>query len=479
MSARANPPWAAQDATLRLLLETIGIRAADFGGNINIAGADPVVSSRHRLGGATACALAAQGAAVAAIWKERTGRGQDISVDVRRAAVPGLRTVYHLRQNGGAVETSTPPLYPHSGFFRTRDGRQFYILRHPAYTNHLLRVLELLQCQYAPADMARAVAQWRGLDIEEAFAERKLVGVLCRPRAEWLQHPQGQWLATRPPVEIEKIGDSTPVPLPSGARPLSGLRVLDFSHVLAGPVTARTLAEQGADVLRITAPHQYDPLSCCIDTGPGKRNANLDLTLEADAARARELAAGADVFVQSWRPNSLARRGLAPEALAQQHPGLVYVSVSAYGSGGPWAERGGYEPVGQAACGLAIDEASADAPRLVATHTLNDYLSAYLAAAGTLGALLRRAREGGSYHVKVSLTRTSMWVQELGRLPEALWPADGLPMQPAPEHLLELASPFGRVRLPAPLTQYSETPAAWDRGPQPFGAEPAAWSQDR
>lgn len=390
------PPWAQQSAVLDSLLSTIGVSRADTGGEIRIGGVDPVVSSRHRLGGATAVALAAQGAAVAAIWKQRTGRGQDVSVDVRRAAVPGLRSVYHLRQNGGLVDVSPPPANPHSGFFRTRDGRQFYILRSPMYPDNLLRTLALLRCQYHPDDMARAVAQRDGLELEEAMAEHKLVGVMCRARGEWLEHPQGRWLAQRPPVEIEQIGESGPIALPDGARPLAGLRVLDFAHVLAGPVTARTLAEQGAQVLRVTAPHQFDPLRCAIDTGPGKRSAGRDLDLPADAARAQDLARQADVFVQSWRPGSLERRGLSPEALARARPGLIYVSVSAYGSGGPWAERGGYEPVGQSVCGLALDEGSPHAPRLVTTHTLNDYLSAHLACAGTLGALLRRAREGGS-----------------------------------------------------------------------------------
>jgi hypothetical protein len=166
---------------------------------------------------------------------------------------------------------------------------------------------------------------------------------------------------------------------------------------------------------------------------------------------------------------------LSPTALAAQRPGLVYISASAYGSGGPWAPRGGYEPVGQVACGLALDEGSADTPRLAVTGTLNDYLSAYLAAAGAFSALVRRAREGGSYHVKVSLTRTSMWMQELGRLPPAEWPESALAMEPRETDLLQMESAFGRVTIPAPITRYSRTPGYWARPPEPFGASLPVW----
>lgn len=457
------------------LLQTIGVGHEAFNGRVSIQGFDPVVSSRHRIGGATASALAAQGTALAAIWKQKTGRDQDISVEVRRAAVPGLRTAYHLSQNGYPVDVFPRSPYPQTDFFRARDGRQIYILRSPMYSQNLLGTLELLKCSLDPTDMSRAVMQWDGFELEEAMAERKLVGVMCRTREEWLAHPQGKWLASRPPVQIEKIGESEPIPLPNGVRPLGGLRVMDFAHVLAGPVTSRMLAEHGADVLRITAPHQHDQLFCALDTGVGKRSANLNLERPADVEHAKVLAATADVFAHSWRPGSLDARGLSPEALAEIRPGIIYVSVSAYGSGGPWKMRGGYEPVGQAVCGLSFDEGSIDSPQLSPTGTLNDYLTAYLSAAGILGALLRRAREGGSYHVTASLTRTSMWLQEIGQLPRSEWPKDMRLMDPLLSDMQVIQSPYGSITLPSPITQFSETRAYWDRGPEPFGASCAEW----
>jgi len=457
------------------LLTDLGLPAEATGGRSDIDGDDPIVDSRHRPAAAAAAALAAQGAAVAAIWRMRSGQGQDVRVEARRACVPGLQTINHMRQNGFAHDLFPRSTKAFTDFFRTKDGRRIYLLRTTLYVENLIGTLDLLKCSYDAASMAAAIARWDAEDLENALAERKLIGVAARPREEWLAHPQGRWLAARPVVEIEKIADGPPEPFLPGARPLAGVRVLDFTHVLAGPVTARMLAEQGADVLHLSTQHQMDPMRIGIDTGAGKRSAYLDLDLPGAPAQLDDLVRGADVFVQSWRPGSLDRRGLSCERLAGLRPGLIYVSVSAYGSGGPWADRVGYEPVGQTACGLVLDEGSHDAPKLAVTGTLNDYLAAYLGAAGAMTALIRRATEGGSYHVKVSLTRTSMWMQEIGRLPMDEWPERSIPMAPAPSDMIEMHSPFGRIAIPAPITGYSATPGYWDRPPEPFGASLAEW----
>lgn len=457
------------------LLSLMGLDADSGGGSVRITGEDPVSDSRYRPGAAAAAALAAQGTAIATIWRMRSGEGQDVSVDLRRAAVVGLRTSRNVRQNGTRHEDLPRPTVRFPDFFRTRDGRQIYVLRSFANPEPLTQMLTLLDCVHTPEAMAAAVGKWDALELEDRIAEERLVGVIARPRDEWRQHPQGRWLADRPVIEIEKIGDSTPEFFAPAARPLSGLRVLDFTHVLAGPSSTRTLAEQGAEVLHVSALHQMDTLRVCIDTGLGKRQAFLDIDQPAQLEQVKALAAGADVFVQSWRPGSLEQRGLSPEELAAARPGLIYVSVSCYGSGGPWKTRAGYEPCGQTASGLVIDDGSPDEPRLAAVRTLNDYLTGYLAAAGTLGALIRRAKEGGSYHVKVSLTRSSMWVQDLGALPQAQWPKSPPPLAAFPSDLMEMDSPFGRLQVAAPITQYSRTPAYWSRPPEPFGTSLPHW----
>lgn len=466
----------ASDALLTLL-PGMGLQAADASG-IAFSGSDPVVPGRHPIGAAAAASIGAMAAAACGIWAARTGRRQRAHIDVQRATVPGLRTYFHVDLNGYAPGRRRA--FGARNFFPTADGRRIYVLLVPEYVSSLLAMLDLLGCSAQPDAVAAAVARWRADELEEAIAQRKLCGVIARTREEWLAHPQGQWLAARPPIEIERIGESAPEPfrdLGSSRSPLAGVRVLDAAHVLAGPAACRELAAHGADVLSVVPPHNMDPLSMLLDTGMGKRAALVDLDRPQDLQRVRELAAQADVFAQSWRPGSLARRGLSPAELARLRPGLVYLSVSCYGDGGPWAQRGGYDPIGQAACGLAIEEGSAEAPKLASTVTLNDYYAAYLGAAGVMAALLQRQRHGGSYHVKVSLTRCSMWLQALGQLDEAAQARAPSALPPTtPDQFVTMDTGYGRLTVPAPVAQYSESTTGWALPPNlPGGAELRWW----
>ena len=316
------------------------------------------------------------------------------TIDLRRAAVPGLRTISHTRRGGRVLQVPWPAS-ERQVYFPTKDGRLIYLMRHAVYYEHLSKLLAFLDCSPDSAAIARATARWDAAALEDALAERKLMGTVVRSFAEWNDSPQGRHLAPRVPVEIERIGDSDPVPFTPGPRPLSGIKVVDMAHVLAGPVTSRVLAEQGAEVIHVSAPYQPDPVHVVIDTGFGKRSAYVDLDRAEDVASVLRLIDTADIFAHSWRPGSLDRRGLSPAELARRRPGLIYVSVSCYGYDGPWAERAGYDPLGQVASGLAAGEGSMEAPLMASTFTLNDYLAAYLASAGINSALLRRAREGG------------------------------------------------------------------------------------
>ena len=471
----------AANAAFDALVAQLGLTREDTGGAIGFIDDDPIVASRFRPGAATAAALAAQAAGVAAIWRGRGGPGQDISVDLRRAVVPGLRTSSHIEQNGRGFEYGRPTGEA-ANFFPTRDGPRIYVLRSSNYPRPLIGLLSLLGCANTTEGLTEAISQWDSEDLEASMAERKLVGVLARSREDWLAHPQGQWLAAQGPVQVDRIGDGPRRALPPTARPLSDIRVLDMSHVLAGPTCARVLAEQGAEVLRVSRPQAPDDFRALMDTGFGKRMAYIDLTQPSDRDRAYSLLAKSDVVVQSFRPGAMDRQGFSPKEVAGRRPGIIYVSVSAYGSGGPWASRGGYELVGQAVSGLAIAEGSADAPVVAATFTLNDYLSAYLAAAGVTAALLRQTREGGSYHVHVSLARTSMWLQELGPLPHELWPdrEAGAPLLPSPRDtdMMWTPSVYGILAHPKPIVEYSATPGRWDRPPEPPGASEAVWATD-
>lgn len=467
------------NTALDSLLAKLDFPALEGQSAIDFAGMDPVVPSRYRPGLASAVALAAQATGIAAIWRARGGGDQSIHVDLRRAAVPGLRTLAYVMRNGVPIQLKRPDSEG-TVFFETRDGRQIYLLRHAFYHEHFSRLLAFLDCSSATTSIEKAIRRWDAWPLEEALAEAKVIGAIARTREEWLQSPQGRHLASRVPVEIEVIGESAPEPFKPAERPLSGLRIVDMGHVLAGPVVSRQLAEQGAEVIHISAPHQPDPTHIVVDTGFGKRSAYADLDRPAELAQLRELIAGADVFVHSWRPGSLEARGLSPQALAELRPGLIYVSVSCYGYDGPWATRAGYDPLGQVASGLAVGEGSIDAPVLASTFTLNDYLAGYLGAAGVASALLKRARSGGSHHVKVSLTSCSMWLQDLGQLPPEQWPGapQGVGKLPLPksDEMGVSRTPFGDIEHALPIVSYSQTPGRWDIPPEPAGASPLLWA---
>lgn len=445
---------------------------------ITITGQDPVVPSRYKPGLAAAAALAAYGAGIADIWRLRGNRLQSISIDVAKAAVPGLRTLSYVRRGRHSLQLQRPPS-ERQVFFETRDGRQMYLLRHAFYHEHFSRLLSCLGCASDTQSIASAVKSHDALQLEDALAEAKAMGAIARTREEWLAHPQGRNLTGRTPVEITRGTDSPPEPLAPAARPLAGIRVVDMGHVLAGPVVSRTLAEQGADVIHVSPPHMPDPNHVIVDTSLGKRTAFADLRSPVDREELLDLIAGADVFVHSWRPGSLEAHGLSFETLSERRPGLIYASVSCYGNDGPWANRAGYDPFGQVVSGLAVGEGSEHAPALASTFTLNDYLAGYSAAAGVVGALVQRATIGGSYRVNVSLTGTSMWLQDLGQLPPSHWPGgewgiDSLP-QVAPDDLQVTPSPFGDVEHPRPIVVFSDTPSYWATPPVPAGSNRMSW----
>ncbi len=440
------------------LLTELRLTAAETGGEIRLRGEEPPNVSPHRLGTIGAVAMAAQGAGIAAVWKLRTGRGQDVRVDIPRA-IQALHSMAYTRLNGSADILNVGNHSALHTFNRTKDNRWIFI---SSYHHQLPPALAVVGCPNEQDAIERKIATWNSFELEEALAARKLPGVVARSREEWLAHPQGQWLAQRPVIEIEKIGDSPVEPLGPAARPLSGLRVLDMAHVLGGPTVSRTLAEQGADVLSLSDPKQQDPPVVMMETGMGKRAAHIDLNDAAQVARVKELARDADMLVQSWRPGGFDRRGLSPRDLAAIRPGIIYVSVSCYGSGGPWMTRGGYDPLGQAASGLSMVEGSVDRPLIPRTQTVNDYMAAYLGAAGALSALVRRAKEGGSYHVKVSLTRCSMWALGFGTQAGYVDSGDRTFVDPVPPVTHTVQSDYGEVTVLAPVTDYSETKAYWE-----------------
>ena len=275
-------------------------------------------------------------------------------------------------------------------------------------------------------------------------------------------------MATQPLLEIQRIGDA-PAAFPKHARPLGGIRALDLTRVLAGPTCAKSLAEHGADVLKISAAHLPDSGLVDLDTGLGKRSARVDLRTEASVLK--DLVREADVFVQSYRPGALGRYGFAPEALAALRPGIIVASLSAWGPSGPWRERRGFDSIVQAVSGMA----HGPQPKLLPVSAI-DYVSGYLMAFGVCVALGRRAREGGSWLVRVALARVGKWIVDRGTAQGFEGLAEDLPAAELDALLGEMDAPDGRIRYLKPVIGLSETPPYFSRAPVPLGYHQPTWT---
>jgi len=432
-------------------------------GDAQFSGADPVLRTPYRVGAAGAAALAAVGLAAAELWALRTGRRQRVAVDLR-AAVASLRSGFYLRIDG---KPPPAPWDPMSGFYPVRDGR--WVSIHCNFPNHRAAALQVLGTGEDRAKADAASRTWDGQALEDAIHAAGGCAGLARHAAEWGAHPHAAAVATQPLLEILRIGDAPPLPLPQAGRPLAGVRVLDLTRVLAGPTCARTLAEHGADVLKITAAHLPDSGAIEIDTGLGKLAAHLDLRSAQGVETLRGLLSSADVFSQSYRPGALAGRGFSPEEAAKLRPGIVYVSLNAWGQTGPWKNRRGFDSIVQTVSGMAHASGDGTTPRLMPCSAI-DYVSGYLMAYGAMVALARRAREGGSWLVRVGLARTGKWIVDRGTV-------DGSAAQaPEPAGLvMETQSPAGLITHLKPVVQLSETPARWERPPVPLGHHRPEW----
>jgi crotonobetainyl-CoA:carnitine CoA-transferase CaiB-like acyl-CoA transferase len=257
---------------------------------------------------------------------------------------------------------------------------------------------------------------------------------------------------------------------------LSGIKVLDVTRVLAGPTCGRTLAEYGAQVLRIGTPRYPDNELMMRDTGHGKRSSVVDLDTQTGLDTLRDLIQDADVFSQGYRPGALAARGFSLEEVVSHRPGIIYVSLSAFGHEGPWSDRRGFDSVVQAATGIADEIGKGGQPRSTPANPL-DYATGYLAAFGVMVALGRRAREGGSYLVRLSLAQTGRWLANMPRAQESEYaarPAE-LPQERLDELMISRETPFGRLRYFAPFAQLSETPGRWDLPTVPLDYHEPAW----
>jgi crotonobetainyl-CoA:carnitine CoA-transferase CaiB-like acyl-CoA transferase len=462
------------DAAFARLMTIFGCVAP---ASVHIEDGPPALATRFAADEAAAAALAAGAAVAAEIWTLRSGERQEVRVSTREAAA-GLVSFLHQKFEDASKAPS--PLGQLAaagtaahGFHKCADGRHVFL--HPSFPESTKRLLRVLDCPDTPDAVRETVAKWRALDLENAVADAGACAGMARTPAEWDESVQGRILAARPVVEIMQIGESKPEPFGKGAMPLSGVRVLDLTRVLAGPTCARTLAQYGAEAMVISSPNLPSVPYFVTDTGHGKRAAFVDLATEDGRVRLRELVRDADVFSQGYRQGALERLGFGPAALVQARPGIVVTEINCYGHEGPWRGRPGWEQLGQTVTGMAVVHGGAEGPKLL-PGAVTDYTTGYLAAFGTLVALQRRALYGGSYLVRVSLSQTAMWIRGLGVAgEEKLSRVEALTADEIAGWSIRSDTGFGPLRHLRPAVQMSATPPHWSRGVVPLGTDPAEW----
>ncbi len=463
-------------AALDDLLADVGLSVGDSGGRVTIAGQDPIIAARHRMGAAIGIPMMGNAVAAAAMHRLRGGPGQDLHLDLRQA-------VHHINPSYAweptlAGEFPSIALVLDNPFalipYRTRDERT--VMASAVYPHQAAKWCRFLDVPPDFEKAARAFRTWNAFELEEAANDAGLPAAVARSPEEWLAHPQGALLAAEPVIGLTRIGEAPPRELGPSDRPLGGVRVLSFTHAVAGPTVGRVLAEQGADVLGATRPNDFEHDWVYFEANVGSRSAWLDLTKNTGKANVDRLLCDAHVVVNNHRDCKLEKLGIDPHQLARTHPGLVHVSVTCYGSSGPWAHRGGFDMNGSAASGLMVIEGGPDNPKLPPTGLINDFITGYMGALGAAAGLIKQQSEGGSWHVTVNLSRTAMWYQTLGLVDPANAGCDD-------EHTIgepvayDTDSPMGRVHMLAPPVSFSSTAPRWpDPILVPRGSSRAEWS---
>jgi hypothetical protein len=411
-----------------------------------------------------------------------------VRVDPARVAA-SYRSERLFRWNGRAMDAWAAL----SGFWETGDG---WVRTHGNYPHHAERLRGLLGLggDAGPDEVRRALAGWRAADLEDAAADAGAIAGAVRDAAAWRAHPQARAIAQRPLVVRRRLGDAAPRPWPRhDGLPLAGIRVLDLTRVIAGPVATRDLAFAGADVLRVDDPRLPEIDWQHLDTGQGKRSAVLDLSSPSGRATLEELLGRADVVVTGYRPGALDRYGLAPEALAERHPGVVVGQVSAWDTVGPWRERRGFDSIVQAVIGIAVAESrDGRTPGALPAQAL-DHSAGHLLAAAIMMSLRRRHAEGGGHAVSVALARVG---QELlatpaashadargGAVPPQPDPQPGTEPTPQPDTRADTEpptvtgrGPAGEITCAAPALAFHGAPATYAWLGRPWSADPPRWA---
>ncbi|KEA52993.1 acyl-CoA transferase [Mangrovibacter sp. MFB070] len=453
---------------------------------VTVTHGDPLFQTPFKVGETAAAVLAARGVAANDLWELKTGRRQKIHIDTRAAAATSLAggdMTQRLDHNGVFQPIPVSEAMKHmvslTQPWKAADGR--WLLPHTNLPHLEKRILDVLKCRSSVESVSDGVGKWNARELEEALAAVFACGGMVRTPDEWLEHPHGAYLASRPVVEITRVSDGAPEPLPEGDLPVSGIKVLDLTRILAGPTAGLGFAEHGADVLMVTAPYLPQIPAFVRDTSHGKRSCFLDVDIPQQAQQLKALVGECDVFIDGYRPGRLEAHGFGVEELMKIRPGLIHITVNCFGSGGPFASRAGWDQVAQAVTGICHVEGQLNGngePKLMPVFTC-DFLTGFLATFGGLVALARRAREGGSYRVQVSLCQSAMLLQRQG-VQELFQHAPGRLTAAEFEELAvcDEATGYGGLKSLGPVLRMSETPCQWQCPPPLLGSDKPIWLEN-
>ncbi|WP_405093290.1 CoA transferase [Micromonospora sp. NBC_01392] len=418
------------------------------------------------------CAIASVAAcltAAADLASARTGRRPEVALDTDHVAA-AVRSEVWLRDADGRGIDGFAPL---SRLWRAADG---WVRTHANYPWHRTALLASLGVDdgrdaEVQTKVADVIAARPAGEIERAVYAAGGLAVAARTRSRW--EADGPDPLASPLVGTAPLSRA-PLPVPPvapGRLPASGLRVLDLTRVIAGPVGTRMLGALGADVLRVDDPRRPELALHAVDGVIGKASTTLDARTAEGRRALHRLLDRADVLVTGYRPGALRRLGLDPDQVADRHPGTVVVTLSAWGTAGVWGARRGFDSLVQIATGIGW-ATSTDGVRPGALPCqLLDHATGYLVAAGALAALGRRVRTGDATHVSVSLARTARWLLDQGTAPVGRGPGDD-PAARADGWRVALGNGWSAISPPGRLDGRALN---WPHLPPAYGQAPPDW----
>lgn len=442
----------------------------------------PIVPSSFKIGNFSQACLALAALSASQVHALRNGGipVPNITVTRRHAAIEfKSERLYRL------AGVNKPLQYQSlGGLHRTSDG---YVRFHDGFPNHVKAILGVLGLpeNATREDIAQKTKSWASIDLETtATVDGNAAAYALRSFQQWDSLPQSNAIGNLP-IAVKQLAPGprrwSPRMRPGQTRPLKGLRVVEMSRVIAAPLSGRTLAVHGAEVLWVTSPNLPDLPSLDREFSRGKRTIQLDIHKTADKKKLLELIRTCDVFIQGYRPNSLAGHGLSPEKLVELNPNIIIANLSAFGPQGPWSDRRGFDSLVQTCSGLNVSEAEhagqGEAARVLPCQAL-DHGAGYMLATGIMAAVHRGAYEGGAWQVDVSLAGVMKYLRSLGQYPgaEGFQCDDFNSPEDVPEEYFETnETGYGTMTTVRHAASIEGCDVGWEIMPKPLGSDKAEW----